>query len=249
MKSPSATYDLVQLEAVISDAEAVASLRAASPTSFTAASEFWRIPVEGRHLSSRMKELILLAMHATATALNVDALERHIHRARGAGATDEDIIDVLITIVAVANHALYSSVPILEEELQAAGIVDPDTLGPDSEFEAAKEEFIAARGFWNPDRDRLARLMPDYFRVLNDISTVSWKNGPLSAKEREFVCIGIDCTVTHSYEPGLRRHIRNALGHGATREEILEIFQLAALIGLEGYIIGARALFGAADRE
>ncbi|HEX3678628.1 MAG TPA: carboxymuconolactone decarboxylase family protein, partial [Galbitalea sp.] len=74
----------------------------------------------------------------------------------------------------------------------------------------------------------------------------SWKNGPLSAKEREFICIAIDCTVTHSYEPGLRRHIRNALSHGATREEILQIFQLAALLGLEGYILGARALFTAA---
>jgi alkylhydroperoxidase/carboxymuconolactone decarboxylase family protein YurZ len=249
MKSPSANHDLASLEAVISDAAVVPPLRAASPTSFTAASEFWRALMEGGHLSSRMKELVLLAMHATATALNVDALERHIDRARGAGATDQDMIDVLITIVAVANHALYFSVPILEEELQAAGIVEAHTSDPNSEFEATKEEFVAARGFWNPDRDKLARLMPDYFRALNGISTESWKNGPLSAKEREFICIAVDCTVTHNYEQGLRSHIRNALRHGATREEILEIFQLAAMIGLEGYILGARALFSAADRK
>ena len=84
--------------------------------------------------------------------------------------------------------------------------------------------------------------MPDYFKVLNGMSTDSWKNGSLSAKEREFVCIAIDCTVTHNYEQGLRLHIRNALGRGATRDEILQIFQLAALVGLEGYVLGGRAL-------
>jgi alkylhydroperoxidase/carboxymuconolactone decarboxylase family protein YurZ len=246
MTSPSTDRDLASLDAVFSDVAVATSLRGASPSSFTAASEFWRVPLEAGHLTSRMTELALLAMHATSTALNVDALERHIERARGAGATDQDVIDVLITIAAVANHALYFSVPILEEELQATGIADTHTVEPNFDLEAAKQEFAAARGFWNPDRDKFARLMPDYFRVLNDISTESWKNGPLSAKEREFICIAIDCTVTHSYEPGLRRHIRNALSHGATREEILQIFQLAALLGLEGYILGARALFTAA---
>jgi alkylhydroperoxidase/carboxymuconolactone decarboxylase family protein YurZ len=79
------------------------------------------------------------------------------------------------------------------------------------------------------------------------MSTESWKSGALTAKEREFVCIGINCTVTHIYEPGLRRHIRKALGYGATREEICEIFQLAAVLGLEGYVIGAAALFGTSE--
>lgn len=247
MSSASTNHDLASLEAVISDAGVVDALRSTSPTSFTAASEFWRTVMEGEHLSARMKELLLLAMHASAAALHVEALERHIDRARRAGASDEDIVDVLISIVGLANHALYSSVPILEEELQAAGIDEPVRF--DAEFEAAKEEFIAARGFWNPDRDGLARLMPGYFRALNNITTESWKNGTLSAKEREFICIGIDCTVAHEYQPGLRLHIRNALGHGATREEILEIFQLAALFGLEGYVLAARALQAPAARE
>jgi alkylhydroperoxidase/carboxymuconolactone decarboxylase family protein YurZ len=45
------------------------------------------------------------------------------------------------------------------------------------------------------------------------------------------------------FEPGLAIHIRQALQKGATRKEILEVFQLAALTGLEGYILGAEALF------
>lgn len=45
------------------------------------------------------------------------------------------------------------------------------------------------------------------------------------------------------YEPGLAMHIRNALQHGASREEILEVFALASVSGLEGYILGAETLF------
>ena len=115
---------------------------------------------------------------------------------------------------------------------------------PTADYEAIKSDFLSARGFWNADRERFARLMPRYFVALNAMSTESWKNGALSRKEREFICIAIDCTVTHNYEPGLRLHIRNALKCGATREEILQIFQLAALVGVEGYVLGAEMLFG-----
>jgi alkylhydroperoxidase/carboxymuconolactone decarboxylase family protein YurZ len=182
-------------------------------------------------------------MHASATSLNVDAAERHIKRAREAGATAGEILDVLITIVALANHALYFSVPILQDELKRRGD-DAGMAEFDPAFEEAKQAFIESRGFWNSDREAIARLMPEYYKALDAVSTESWNNGKLSTKEREFVCIGIDCTVTHNYEPGLRRHIRNALDLGATRGEILEIFQLSGLLGLESYILGAKALFG-----
>jgi alkylhydroperoxidase/carboxymuconolactone decarboxylase family protein YurZ len=238
----SAASDPASLADLIADKAVVDCLREASPTSFDAASGFWRVPLEGPNLTPRMKELILLAMHAAATSLNVEAMERHVMRARRAGATPGDIVDVLLTIVGLANHALYFSVPILEEEMTAAGRADELGAPPGETFEEAKRLFVEARGFWNSDREALARLMPDYFQALTRISTDSWQNGPLTLKEREFICIGIDCTVTHNYEPGLRVHIRKALQQGASRDEILEIFELAALLGLEGYVIAGRAL-------
>lgn len=89
----------------------------------------------------------------------------------------------------------------------------------------------------------IARMMPDYFAALSQISTESWKNGTLTDKERELICIAVDCSVTHMFEPGLVIHIRHALQKAATRDEILEVFHLAALTGLEGYILGAESLF------
>jgi alkylhydroperoxidase/carboxymuconolactone decarboxylase family protein YurZ len=236
--------DLTSFEALFSSAEVARAMRAVSPTSFDVATEFWRVPMAAKHLTPRMKELIYFAMHASASALNVDALRRQVDRVLAAGATRQDIVDVLVSIVGLANHALYASVPVLEEEWRAAGKVEPAPLDYEEKLEAAKKRFVAIRGFWNSDRDSVARQMPDYFAALSDMSTESWHRGTLTRKEREFICIGIDCTVTHTYPPGLRIHIRNAIREGATKGEILEIFQLAALMGLEGYVLAAEAMFG-----
>ncbi|MCR2811387.1 MULTISPECIES: carboxymuconolactone decarboxylase family protein [unclassified Microbacterium] len=237
------TYaDLGSFAEAIGGDGAVDALRRASETSLASSSQYWRVPMEGRHLTPRMKELLLLAMHGAATALNERAIARHVARARSAGASDADIIDVFVTISGLTVHALYFSAPILIEELEEAGITP--VMEPESaiEYEKTKAEFIAARGFWNPARDALVRVMPTYFATLAAQSSESWTNGSLTMKEREFLCIAIDSTVTHNFESGLRLHIRNALKHGATGGELAEILELTALMGLEGLVIGAHEI-------
>jgi alkylhydroperoxidase/carboxymuconolactone decarboxylase family protein YurZ len=218
-------------------------MKAIAPAFHEVASEFWRVPMRPGQLSARMKELILLAMHVSATSLNVDAVRRQVHRVLAAGGTQEEIADAVTTIATLANHSVYASVPVLEEEWEQAGGEPPAAgeLGP--AMEAVKRRFVEIRGFWNAEREPLMRQMPDYFAALTGLGTVTWEQGPLSRKERELVCVGIDCTVTHTYVPGLRTHIRNAIREGATREEILEVFQLAALMGLESYVLVAEAMF------
>jgi alkylhydroperoxidase/carboxymuconolactone decarboxylase family protein YurZ len=244
MMAKTAEYSPGDFTALFSSPEVAGKMAAVAPDCHQAASEFWRVPLQAPHLTPRMKELVLFAMHASAASLNVESIQRHIARALAAGATHADLSDVLVSIVALANHSLYSSVPVLQEELKAAGIAPQQTGGDTAGFAVAKERFIRIRQFWNPDRDALAQMMPDYFGVLTDLSVASWQHGPLTRKEREFICIGIDCTVTHTYAPGLRIHIRNAIAEGASEGEILEIFQLAAMMGLDAYVLTAEALFG-----
>lgn len=235
--------DFGSLDEVFRSQAVAEKFRTLSPTFHRAASDLWRAPFAGGHLTPRMRELVLFAMHVSATALNVGAVERQTKRIGAAGGTLEDIFDVLVTIASLASHALYSSLPILEEEWLAAGNAPPSPSMSDSQFETIKQRFIEIRGFWNKDREPLARNLPDYFAALTSISTISWQEGALTVKEREFICIGIDSTVTHSYPPGLRSHIRNAIKHGATREEIMDVFQLAGLMGLEGLVMTAEAVW------
>lgn len=235
--------DLTNFHHVFRDSSTAQELRRVAPSSYAAASRFWTTILKGEHLSSRIKELILLSLHASVSSLNSKAIHRHVERALSAGATPEDVMDVLLSIVGVANHALYTTVPILMDELRKAGHSSAELPELTPKVEEIKKEFIQTRGFWNEQRDAIARLMPDYFCELSNISMEPWKSGTLSPKEREFIYIAIDCSPTHTYGVGLAMHIRHALKQGATKEEILEIFQLAASMGLEGYILGAEALF------
>lgn len=236
--------DLADIAGAFDTAKIAARLQVASPATYKAAERFWRTALTPKALDARMKELVLVALHATVTALDAQAVRRHVGRALEAGASHADILDVLITITGVGNHALYFALPILTRELQAMDHPDASLADMTTETQTIKEEFIRARGFWNEQRDVIARAMPEYFAALSDISTESWKNGTLAVKERELICIAIDCSVTHMFESGLTIHIRNALNSGASRDEILEVFALASVTGLEGYLLGADALFG-----
>ncbi|PWR21646.1 carboxymuconolactone decarboxylase family protein [Zavarzinia compransoris] len=105
-----------------------------------------------------------------------------------------------------------------------------------------KQEFIANRGYWNTFWDGLLSLSPDFFKAYLDLSSVPWKHGTLEPKVRELIYIAIDASTTCLYEPGLRIHIQNALKYGATREEIMEVYQLTSVLGMHTFTMGMPAL-------
>lgn len=105
-----------------------------------------------------------------------------------------------------------------------------------------KEKFIAARGYWSPIWDSILALDADFFEAYLDLSSVPWRTGTLSPKIKELIYIAIDASTTHLYNAGTRIHMRNALEHGATREEILEVLQLTATLGIHSCTVGVPVL-------
>jgi alkylhydroperoxidase/carboxymuconolactone decarboxylase family protein YurZ len=210
---------------------------------FDAVDGFWAAVYAGPHLTLRMKELVMVALHAASSALNAEALARHVRRALAAGASETDVVDVLVTIIPLANHPLYIGIPVLQDELRKAGRpqeADVPEMRPD--ILAIKEEFVRSRGYWTAMRDTIGSLMPEYFAAFIAACMEPWRSGSLAPAERELMYIAIDTSITHTYEPGMRMHIQNALRYGATPGQILEVFQLAALLGTEGYVLGLSAL-------
>ena len=109
-----------------------------------------------------------------------------------------------------------------------------------------KQDFIDARGYWSWGWDPLLDMAPEYFAAYAKLSSVPWKPGSaLSPRVKELLYIAIDSSTTHMYEPGLRIHIRNALGYGATRDEIMEVFQLTSILGVHTVAMGVPALVDA----
>jgi alkylhydroperoxidase/carboxymuconolactone decarboxylase family protein YurZ len=105
-----------------------------------------------------------------------------------------------------------------------------------------KEEFTEARGYWSPIWDNVLELSPDFFEAYMNFSSVPWKSGVLPPKVKELIYIAIDASTTHLYDPGLRVHVRNALGYGATKEEIMEVYQLTSVLGIHTCTLGIPAL-------
>jgi alkylhydroperoxidase/carboxymuconolactone decarboxylase family protein YurZ len=107
---------------------------------------------------------------------------------------------------------------------------------------ALKETFIADRGYWAPFYDGLLTLDTDFFELFLNFSAHPWRTGSLEPKVREFIYIAIDSSTTHLNEPGLRVHLRNALKYGATKEEIMEVYELVSVLGMHTLTLGVPAL-------
>ena len=93
------------------------------------------------------------------------------------------------------------------------------------------EEHIA-RGDWNVLWDQMRELDPEFMEAYLAFRSVPHRKGPLPPKVKELIMVAINAATTHLYAPGARRHMRNAIRHGATWEEILEVLQLTTVMGV-----------------
>lgn len=89
-----------------------------------------------------------------------------------------------------------------------------------------------ARGDWNPLWDQLRSLDPEFMEAYLALRSVPIRGGSLPAKFKELILVAINAATTHLYAPGVRRHMRNALKHGATPDEIVEVIELTTLLGI-----------------
>lgn len=100
------------------------------------------------------------------------------------------------------------------------------------------ERFVKERGFIRAWQKKLATYDPIVFeRYLRDSSEALTK-GPLPRKYAELIGVAVDAATTHLYKGGLRVHIRGALANGATKEEILQVLKIVALLGIHTFSIG-----------
>ena len=88
----------------------------------------------------------------------------------------------------------------------------------------------SASPYGYPWADWLAREDPEYARARLPVSTLSTGEGKeLSVRHREMVIIGI--LAFRGRQEGVVAHMRRAIDHGATKRELLEAIQAAAVPG------------------
>ncbi len=122
-------------------------------------------------------------------------------------------------------------------------------LHMDDRCEILKQHFVEKHGFWDQSWEALLSLSPDFFEAYLEFSLVAWQTGAIEPKVREFIYIAVNAATTHLYEPALRHHVRNALKHGATRDELIEVLQMASVLGIHTCTEGVPVLIEEINRS
>jgi alkylhydroperoxidase/carboxymuconolactone decarboxylase family protein YurZ len=66
--------------------------------------------------------------------------------------------------------------------------------------------------------------------------------GILDPKTREFIYIAVNASPTALNSESIKIHINKALKLGATKEEIMEVFELIACLGIHSVTVGIPAI-------
>jgi alkylhydroperoxidase/carboxymuconolactone decarboxylase family protein YurZ len=192
-------------------------------------------------LEPKVKEFIYIAVDGAATHLYEPGIRQHIRAALAWGATAAEIMEVIELTSTLGIHACNIGVPLLIEVLEEEGL----RSGPvplDEYQERIKAEFTANRGYWHEFWDGLLELDPALFEAYTEFSSIPWKTGPLEPKIKELVYTAFDASATHLYVPGLKLHMRNAIRLGATTEEIMEVLEIASVIGIHAATVAVPML-------
>lgn len=206
------------------------------------------VPAVVGALDAKDRAFVRLAVDANATHLYLPALKDDIAGCFEAGATPEEIMEVLECCATLGIHALNIGVPILVDVLEQEGL-----RGEAAELteyqERLKAEFTEKRGYWHPFWNEILELAPEFFDAYTEFSSVPWISGPLSPKQKEFIYIAFDFAATHLYTSGGRLHIENAIRYGATAQEILAVFQIATTLSIHAVTEAAPLLLEAAKER
>lgn len=211
---------------------------------------FARLAGENPALDAGTRALLVVGLEACVTNLGFADVPRAVEEALAAGATPEEILEVLALASIIGMHTGTVGVPALVAALQARGD-DPLAVPLDARRQELWDRYIAGRRYWESFSGELSvflrgllALEPDFFEAYMELSLEPWTNGTLPPKLRELVYIALDTVTTHLYRPGLEVHLDTALALGATKEEIMAVYELAAAYGLRTVSAGVAALAG-----
>jgi alkylhydroperoxidase/carboxymuconolactone decarboxylase family protein YurZ len=92
--------------------------------------------------------------------------------------------------------------------------------------------FEASTGFWPDMLDGVVEGDPELFEMFERYASVPYRRGALAPQVREFIGLAVNASTTHLFEPAIRAHIKNALALGASRDELIEVLELASAVGI-----------------
>jgi alkylhydroperoxidase/carboxymuconolactone decarboxylase family protein YurZ len=222
-------------------------LLAYSPDFLKTYLDYAGVPARTGPLSPRLRELIYVAIDTSTTHMFAQGLAIHIRKALQCGCTLIELIEVMQLATTQGLDSVAVGVDLIVEEMEAAGMVSPQLQTPaTSEMQALKRNYVHEFGDWPEWCERLLRLAPEYFKEMTALLAAPSVTGALDHKTRSLISLALAAAPTHLDRDAMRLHIRRALRQGATAEELLEVMQLVAHLGIHACVIGVPLIVEAA---
>lgn len=107
-----------------------------------------------------------------------------------------------------------------------------------SHLENLRNRFTSVNGTCSPAWEAVLATDPEFFEACIDMQGAPVKLEALEPKIIDLLHVAINVSCLHLNADAVRTHIRSALRHGATPDEIGETIQLASVLGIHSINIG-----------
>lgn len=188
---------------------------------------------EGAALSPLEQSLIAVGLAASVFSLDAAAIERTMSGAFAAGATVEQVQEIVTLVSALGVHSLMATSVTIVRLAVAHGWIRQEKL--DDRQTRLWAKFVGDDPYWATFRnampgflESLIRLSPDQFEAFFTYCQLPWKTSAVRARTKELVALACDATPAHRFVPGFLLHLENAILIGVGRGAILETLRMAA---------------------
>ena len=218
-----------------------ATILALNPDIMSAYSTMSSLAHKKGYLSPKVKELIYGAIDNAITHYYTPGVLSHLkHGMNDLGCTKEELMEVFAITSTIGTPTFTVGVPILREVLRQRG-TDISAQDLTEHQKELKERWIKENGFWNSDMDSILKLDTDMFEAYMNYAAAS-ANGALDPQTRELVYIAVNASPTALNTFSMELHIKKALDFGVTVEQIMEVFELVACLGIHSVTVGIPAV-------
>ena len=187
---------------------------------------------EGAPLSPFETALLGVGLTASVTLLDRSAADAAIDAAFAAGASSQQVQEVVSLVSGLGVHSLMMTAPMILAAAARAG--EPVDLPLTVAQQDLWDQHVGEDPFWASFErempgflEAMLRLSSDQFTAFFDYCAVPWKSGAVRARIKELVAMAVDATPTHRFLPGFKLHLANAIALGVGSVAINEALDLA----------------------
>lgn len=209
------------------------------PDFFAAYLDYSALPWTTGVLPPKIKEFVYIVIDIATTHLYELGTRIHYQNAIEYGASPREIMEVIKVTSDLGLHTMTLGVPALRRALEKRGATMP---AADARSTDLRRAFEATHGYWNEAWADILCLDADYFAAALKLSASAHEARVLDEKTIALLRIAASASTTHLHAPTVDTQIERALDLGAGAAEILEVLQLASVLGLHSCTFGVPIL-------